>query len=352
MSTETLPLRRVDATSTDEAATLLQRREDIEACELAAEVAACIPALPVLQTQLREAVKTVEDSVVDVCGTFMSIAQQARAAVAAGASGSEGSGGETSMAQMMGSCSQAFDGLLEHIERSSQIVQSTSARLAEVETGMKQVAALLSRIDDLARDVYVIALNGTIEAARAGEQGKAFGVVAQHTRQLATTARLTSEDIRAIVVRVSRQATETSQTLTEQAAEDQRCVGSSRSQAASAMQQLTHAHDQMSDAMQQSQAANSQLASSISRAVTTMQFQDAVAQRIGHVAATLGEMQQALQTKLSDLGTVDSTNQSRWIDHMASQYVMQAERSVIHQDPSSATVAAASSDLGDNIELF
>lgn len=337
--------RRVDATSSL-ADSAPQVSSQLHA--LADEVAACIPALPVLKKQLQQAVQTVEESVVDVCGTFMTIAKQAREAVGATPGGQQGD----SVAQLLSSCSQAFDRLLEHIERSSTLVNSTTSRITEFEQGMQQVTGLLSRIDDLARDVYVIALNGTIEAARAGEHGKTFAVVAQHTRQLATTARLTSEDIRGIVARVSRQATETSQSLEQQVIDDRECLHSSREQAAGAMQQLTVAHDQLNDAVRQSQTANAELAASVSRAVTTMQFQDAVAQRIGHVAATLEEMQAELSSKLNVLGNDSYSGSDRWLEKMASQYVMSAERVALQGGQNENSISTPSSDLGDNIELF
>ena len=321
--------------------------------ELALEVGACLPALPVLQAQLQEAIKTVEGSVVDVCASFMTIAQQARDAVAASAA-IEGRGEPSqqqgvTVGKLMESCSQAFERLLQHIERSSQLIHSTSERIAHVETGMKDIFGLLSSIDDLASDVYVIALNGTIEAARAGAQGAAFGVVAQHTRELASQARRTSEEIREIVTQVSKQATQTSESLQHQAAADRDCVVASRAEVAHALADLSTTHQCLSEAVAQSSATNKELASNISRVVTTMQFQDAVAQRVGHVAHTLGEMHAALQTRWEEAGGLGQDQASHWLDHMSRQYVMQAERRELHD---AHGASSPSDDLGDNIELF
>lgn len=323
------------------------------ASQLAFEVGACLPALPVLQAQLQEAIKTVESSVVDVCASFMTIAQQARDAVATSAAmGGRGEREEregATVGKLMESCSQAFERLLQHIERSSQLIHSTSDRIAHVETGLKDIFGLLASIDDLASDVYVIALNGTIEAARAGAQGAAFGVVAQHTRDLASQARRTSEEIREIVTQVSKQATQTSQSLQHQAAADRDCVAASRAEVAHALADLNATHERLSDTVAQSAATNKELASNISRVVTTMQFQDAAAQRVGHVAHTLGEMHAALQTHWEAAGSLGHEQASHWLDHMSRQYVMHAERLILHDahgDPSS------SDELGDNIELF
>lgn len=316
--------------------------------ELAGEVAACVPALPVMQTQLREAIRTMEESVVEVCSNFMAIAQQARAAIASVASDDES--GAPSVSQLLRGCSEAFEHLLQHMERSSAILGDATRRIGDVEAGMQSVAELLDRIDGLACDVYVIALNGSIEAARAGVHGRAFAVVAQHTRQLATNARETGETIRGIVDRVARQATETSQALQQRATEDRTCIEASRAQAMQAMTQLSTAHDRLVEEMQRSQHANDQLASSISRAVTTMQFQDAVSQRVSHVVTTLGEMHAVLEERVAAAAVENEHSERRWLDFLSRQYAMQAEFSVVSGNTGAEGVS--SGDLDDNIELF
>ena len=49
---------------------------------------------------------------------------------------------------------------------------------------MKEIAAKIAVVDDIAFQTNMLALNATIEAARAGEHGKGFAVVATEVGKL------------------------------------------------------------------------------------------------------------------------------------------------------------------------
>ena len=70
-------------------------------------------------------------------------------------------------------------------KQASEVVGRAIDAMGEIDRASKEIADIISVVDDIAFQTNLLALNAAIEAARAGEQGLGFAVVAGEVRNLA-----------------------------------------------------------------------------------------------------------------------------------------------------------------------
>jgi methyl-accepting chemotaxis protein len=79
--------------------------------------------------------------------------------------------------------------------KASKEATEGGAAVSQTVTAMKQIAAKIGIVDDIAYQTNLLALNAAIEAARAGEHGKGFAVVAAEVRKLAERSQAAAKEI-------------------------------------------------------------------------------------------------------------------------------------------------------------
>ena len=79
--------------------------------------------------------------------------------------------------------------------KTSTEAQEGGGAVSQTVSAMKQIAAKIGIVDDIAYQTNLLALNAAIEAARAGEHGKGFAVVAAEVRKLAERSQTAAREI-------------------------------------------------------------------------------------------------------------------------------------------------------------
>ena len=93
-------------------------------------------------------------------------------------------------------------------EQGGRVVGSAVNAMSEINARSREIAAIITTIDEIAFQTNLLALNAAVEAARAGEQGRGFAVVASEVRNLAQRSAKAAAEIKALIQDSVRQIDE------------------------------------------------------------------------------------------------------------------------------------------------
>ena len=100
----------------------------------------------------------------------------------------------------------------------AKISHETEQTTKNLNASIKEVEAITETILGISSQTNLLALNASIEAARAGEAGKGFAVVADEIRDLSEGTKKATEQISAIISRLTNDAENASQSMSQSAA--------------------------------------------------------------------------------------------------------------------------------------
>jgi methyl-accepting chemotaxis protein len=84
-------------------------------------------------------------------------------------------------------------------DRGGQVVTEAVHAMSRIDESSRQIADIITVIDEIARQTNLLALNAAVEAARAGEAGRGFAVVASEVRSLAQRSSQAAKDINGLI---------------------------------------------------------------------------------------------------------------------------------------------------------
>ena len=151
--------------------------------------------------------------------------------------------------------------------KSANDARESGKAVSSTVDAMKEIAAKISIIEEIARQTNLLALNAAIEAARAGEHGKGFAVVAAEVRKLAERSQLAAAEINSLSrtsVEVAVQAGEMLAKLVpdiQKTAELVQEITASSKEQASGTDQINSALQELNQVIQRNAGAAEEIAS-------------------------------------------------------------------------------------------
>lgn len=285
-----------------------------------------LPAITIMDTQLKETAEQIERAVVDVCASFAGISMRAKESVAKTsaflASNHNSSREEASVEDLIQDCQTTMESLLNAIEHAGEVSRKAVEQIRLIDSYSHKISTSLRQLDGIAEGNKILAINARIEAAHAGDAGAGFAVVANEVNAQAQKSHeviLQVSNLSGQLRDAARSAVKDLENLDQR---DRKSAAESRSQVTTALTGFQDMHSRMKSMLSEMSREGELLANDISSAIRGLQFQDRTSQRIGHVRNGL----ETLQEKIEQVGRGEVPEPFNVHDDMVHSYTMHEER--------------------------
>ena len=171
---------------------MVELKERSTGDELMHSLSAMVARLVAVVAEVKVAADNVASGAQEMSGGSEEMSQGASEQAAAAEEAS------SSMEQMTSNIRQNADNALQTEKiaiKSASDAKEGGKAVEQTVTAMRDIAAKIGIIEEIARQTNLLALNAAIEAARAGEHGKGFAVVASEVRKLAERSQSAAAEI-------------------------------------------------------------------------------------------------------------------------------------------------------------
>lgn len=320
-------------------------RKYIKAGPDATAISAVLVVLDRLSMQLKDIAEDVENSVNGVCDGFQGMGTRARAALTLAADALDTScdgGGLQSFVHRVG---MALEIMLQRIESSRDFSTMLSQEIEDINDRFAIVLALGEKVSGAAETAKWATYKARTALNSPGNVREQFEQLVDHASVFAQEAGTIGQAISSVVSGLSSAMARASNRARSKAEEDAGATASTENTVRNMLDQLSASYEKMTHSLSNSAAMSRQLNLDIGQAVMSMQFQDRVNQRIGHLIDSIEELNSELQpyAVTSEVEVTQSLTQL-WLERLAERSTMNSERAIV-------SAVDAASDEG-SIELF
>lgn len=297
---------------------------------------------PVWAGQIEHSRTHMETAVSGLAMRFSGIVQRIDRTVQVSDTGAGGQGLVAVFGRSEQELAKVVDGLEAAAASKAELVDQVHVLVRYIEE-LRQMAAEVAAI---AQQTNLLAVNAAIEAARVGDLGRGFGVLAQEVRKLSHQSGETGKRIDRSVQTIGQAIVAAREAADASVHSDQASLRASRDTISAVLGEFRGLTDALAESTETLKNESRGIQAEIGEALVQLQFQDRVAQILGHVKDNIARMPDCLaapRASYAARGALPTVSAAGLLAELQSTYAMAEEHQVhqVHQQARNAGAPAA-----------